>query len=173
MPFEYHNPHPSAMECVVGRPIGSILIESGAVVPTPEMEAKGVTKEVLEAFACSNLLHPTPPVVRRRFLEEADLEVPADLVAATQHLPEFGGAAPPPVPVLSPTSLDMAKARPVAKKRQTRHQFTKELESALGGRAAAPSIGNPNVDTQSLADAKCSSTKPARPVDPDSPSGGW
>jgi hypothetical protein len=168
MAFEYHNPHPSNLECCIGRPIGSVIVEAGAVIPTPEMEDKGITADILEPFVSSNLLRPTPPAVRRRFLASEGMEIPADLAAATDHLTEFGGQ-PPPVPaqVVAPPT----KSGPPVMRRQTRHTFAKEMESAMGMSRPSPSLGERAADpTQSLADKKCSS-RSMRPSDPDSSGG--
>lgn len=167
--YEYHNPHPSALECCIRQPIGSVTIPSGAVVPTPEMEAAGVTSDVLAAFACPNLLRPTPAVVRRRLLQKAGAAIPENILAATNHLPEFGGTLPAPQSVPTP-AVTPVPAADLRLRRQTRHQFAAEMESALAKRGVAPSLETSpdSVDTQKLADARCSS-RPMRPVDPDAP----
>jgi hypothetical protein len=167
MAFEYHNPHPSNLECCIGRPIGSVIVEAGEVVPTLEMEDRGITAEILEPFVSSNLLRPTPPAVRRRFLASEGMEIPDDVAAATDHLPEFGGSPPPaPTAVVAPV-----QKKPQLRQRQTRHRFAKEMESAMGMSRTSPSLGERAVDpTQSLADKKCSS-RPMRPSDPDSSGG--
>jgi hypothetical protein len=170
--FDYHNPHVSAIECCIRQPVGSIIIKAGEVVPTPEMEDKGITADVLAPFIVPNLLRPTPPVVRRRFLQAGGFPVPEDIIAATAHLPEFGGAPQPVAPPAAPT-----RKLPTPKPRQaTRHNFASELETALKTKATTPSLQDAAVkqgqddQLQRLADGKCSSTKEMRPVDPDAKS---
>lgn len=156
--FEYHNPHPSAIECCIRQPVGSIIITQGEIVPTPEMEAKGITEAVLAPFVVPNLLRPTPPVIRRRLLQAEGADVPEDIIAATAHLVEFGGTPQPVAPPAAPAR----KTPPAVSHRQaSRHNFAKELESALNPRAAQ------SDPLQQTADTKCSSNKEMRPSDPD------
>jgi len=161
--FEYHNPHPSAVECCIRQPVGSVKIAAGQVVPTPEMEAVGITADVLSPFVLPSFLRPTPPPVRRRLLVAAGAAIPEDLVAATAHLPEFGGKFEPQPPQAVAAGPVPAQ---VKTRRQSRHTFCNELETALKTKKTAPSIQSNDNDLQRQADALCSS-KSMKPVDPD------
>jgi hypothetical protein len=91
MPFEFHNPHACAIDCTLALPIGTFRVMPGTVLPTPEQEKEGLTADLLKEFEVPNLLRPTPPVVRRRLFQEHEIAIPADVVAVTAHLEEFGG----------------------------------------------------------------------------------
>lgn len=131
MSFEYHNPHSCAIDCTCALPIGTIRIMPGQALPTPEQEEEGITAELLRQFAIPNLLHPTPPTVRRRLFQENDLPVPKDIVNATAHLVEFGGdggqgdAGEPKKAPLPPPAL---KKRP-----NTKHEYPGQESTKLPG----------------------------------------
>jgi hypothetical protein len=165
--FEYHNPHPSAVDCCTRQPVGMVRVAAGQAVPTPEMEARGITALLLEPFVLPSFLRPTPPADRRRLLVAAGVAVPQDIVASTAHLPEFGGVQAPAAPL--PVAAEPKKA---AIRRQTRHTFSKELESALNTRRTAPTIKDADNNLQQQADALCSS-RTMRPVDPDAAAKPW
>lgn len=167
--FDYHNPHTSAIECCIRQPVGSVKIMAGEIVPTPEMEARGITADVLFPFVLPSFLRPTPPVIRRRLLAEAGASIPKDLVTATAHLPEFGGKFEP---VPTPTVTEKRIPTQVKLRRQTRHSFCNELESALKTKRVAPSIQRNENDLQQKVDASCSS-RSMRPVDPDAEVKPW
>jgi hypothetical protein len=162
--FEYHNPHPSAVDCCIRhQAIGTLRVAAGQAVPTPEMEARGVTAQLLEPFVLPSFLRPTPPADRRRLLVAAGVAVPEDVVTATSHLPEFGGAVLP--KATAPVTEEAKKAAPRVR-RQTRHNFNSELETALKTRRGTPSAQSGENKLQEQADALCSS-RTMRPVDPD------
>lgn len=165
--FEFHNPHPSAVDCCIRQPVGTLHIPAGQAVPTPEMEARGITVALLEPFVLPSFLRPTPPADRRRLLVAAGVAVPEDVVAATAHLPEFGGVQEP--ARAAPVTPKKAEAKP---RRQTRHNFSKELETALSTRRSAPSIQNDDNKLQQQADALCSS-RAMKPVDPNGETKPW
>lgn len=148
MAYDFFNPHQCAIDCSIPMPIGMIRVMPNECLPTVEQEKKGITAELLEQFDIPNLLHPTPAPVRRRLLQEENLDVPESIVEATKHLPEFGG------PDISkgeePATVSEAAARP---KMVTKHVFP---ESGDGKSAPPPNLeGN----MQTLADAMCSSGK--------------
>jgi hypothetical protein len=148
MAYDFFNPHNCAIDCSIPMPIGMIRVMPNECLPTVEQEEKGITAELLEMFNIPNLLHPTPPALRRRLLQEEKLEVPPAVVEATKHLPEFGG--PDLAKGEEPTTVSETAAGP---KPRTKHVFPENGE----GKFAAP----PNLegDMQTLADRMCSSGK--------------
>jgi hypothetical protein len=148
MSYDFFNPHQCALDLSIPMPIGQIRVMPNECLPTVEQEAKGITAEILEQFNIPNLLHETPAPVRRRLLQEEDLEIPEYVVEATKHLPEFGG--PDIAKGEEPATVSEAAARP---RTPTKHVFP---ESGEGNPATAPNLEG---DMQTLADKLCSSGK--------------
>lgn len=144
MPYELYNPHVHSIDCSIPRPIGMIRVEPNECLPTPTQEAAHITVDVLQPFVLPSFLHETPPAVRRRLLQDEELEVDKRLVELTQHLPEFGGPDPS-----DPEAAPVVAAQ--APKETVRHVFP-DSDKKLG-------IGTPSIeeDNQALADKVCSS----------------
>lgn len=153
MAYELYNPHVHNIDCSLPRPIGMIRVEPNECLPTPQQEVEGITKACLKEFTIPNLLHETPPAVRRRLLLAEELEVPEDLVELTAHLPEFGGPDP-----LDPEASPVVAAQ--APKEEVRHVFP-EKDKKPG--TQAPSIED---NIQTIADRMCSSGKVKNVGDP-------
>ena len=147
MPYELYNPHVHNIDCSVARPIGMIRVEPNECLPTPAQEAEGINAAVLKEFVIPNLLHETPPAVRRRLLLAENLEVPEDVVEFTAHLPEFGGPDPS-----DPEAATVVAAQ--APKEEIRHVFP---ENAKPEPTYAPSL---EAQMQVIADQKSSSSRP-------------
>ncbi len=92
MAFDFHNPKSRSVNLILRGKFGNVLVEGESFVPTPEQEDNGLTAKRLEEF-CPKFIKRTPPAVRRRLLEASDLPVPKDVISATAHQPEFGGAS--------------------------------------------------------------------------------
>jgi len=149
MPYEYVNPHSCAIDCSCRMPVGTIRVLPNECLPTPEQEKEGITAALLKQFECPNLLHPTPPRIRRRLFRDDNIEIPEDLEALTAHLPEFGGV----VPTAEGTLGDAAPAPiQVFPKVVTKHI----LDSGEIQSKRAPSLGE---EMQSISDRLCSSGK--------------
>lgn len=147
MAYELYNPHIHSIRCTLGRPIGELLIEPNECLPTPEQETDGLKAKTLEDFVCPNLLHETPPALRRRLLLEEGLDVPKDLVERTKHLPEFGGT--PSASEATGTSVRPSKAKPAGRK--VKHVYTDK------GKAAQTRTPSLEEEMQQAADRMSSS----------------
>jgi len=148
MAYDFYNPHQCALDLSIPMPIGMIRVMPNECLPTVEQENKGIVADLLEQFNIPNLLHPTPAPVRRRLLQDEELDIPESVVSATQHLPEFGG--PDITKGDAPATVSKAAAKPAP---TTKHVFP---ESGRGKSAQAPSLEG---DMQTIADRLCSSAK--------------
>lgn len=176
--YELYNPNHHNVEVTLAGRGGLIVVAKESCVPTEEHEKAGLTVETFRDYVPS-FLRPTPPAVRRRLLEEEGKPVPAPLVSATAHLPEFQRAtgsesppSPPPVAEIpSPhsvvedhsTSAVSEPTPPVAPPPIALEAQRKPGQlPGSGKRERATRGGSLGESAQEMTDALCSSTRAKR-----------
>jgi len=136
MAFEYKNNHERPMDCMLPKPIGTIRINPGQVVPTLEQEESGLTASLLEreGFIIKNLLTHTPAAERRSLLESAGLDVPQTILDITRFHPDFAGQAPSAYELPTEAEVDSILAPPT----EPVEEPEKEPEAAPEPKAEEP-----------------------------------
>jgi hypothetical protein len=158
MAYELVNRHPKTVICTLSNKT-SITVKEGALVPTPEQEAAGITLELLRDFIKSTLLARSTPKDRMKAgvgpVPFRAQEVPTATVEVPIVAVEEEAAAVEPVREEKKEEAVVPQPKDIA---DTLRALKKRGEEKMSMAQAA-------IELQKISDRKCSSTARMKKVE--------